>query len=396
MLSITQILLIVLTFLPLFFMMILLALRNKESKANDILIIFMGIIFLQYFFSASENLNYPEIAILGYYLIIPLMLCNPPILYLYSKHLTQEKFSFNWYLLLHFSPALIVLVLNIVTFGSLSYEERFAIVSHQFIGSVDNMLLIFMQTYKISQIVYNMQVAIYSLLMIFVLFRHAKNIASFFSYKQNISLNWLKVFVFLFVCITLIDILLYNTIRTEWYHLLMISYISFLGFFAIKQKDVYLEDNENRIIENKIFLNDIENESDISNMKTTENIKASKFPLSDERIQEIIEKIYTVLSEKKLYKNPKLSLDDLALEIGINKNYLSYILNNHVNKKFYNLINEYRVEEAKKMLRDKKYDNISIEGIANNCGFNSKSVFNPIFKQITGQTPSQHKKQIEK
>ena len=41
------------------------------------------------------------------------------------------------------------------------------------------------------------------------------------------------------------------------------------------------------------------------------------------------------------------------------------------------------------MILDDHYNNISIEGIAKNAGFRSKSTFNQVFKQATGMTPTE-------
>ena len=61
-------------------------------------------------------------------------------------------------------------------------------------------------------------------------------------------------------------------------------------------------------------------------------------------------------------------------------------------KNFYYLINEYRVGEVKKRLKNPKYKNLTILAIAYDSGFNSKSAFNTIFKDMTGLTPSQYLK----
>ena len=50
----------------------------------------------------------------------------------------------------------------------------------------------------------------------------------------------------------------------------------------------------------------------------------------------------------------------------------------------------YRVEEVKQRLKDSKYKNFTILAIAYDSGFNSKSAFNTIFKDLTGMTPSQY------
>ena len=68
---------------------------------------------------------------------------------------------------------------------------------------------------------------------------------------------------------------------------------------------------------------------------------------------------------------------------------------NQLNKSFYDCINQYRVEEAKLLLIDPSKSAHKIASIAFDAGFNSISTFNDVFKKITGQTPSQYRKQAE-
>ena len=63
---------------------------------------------------------------------------------------------------------------------------------------------------------------------------------------------------------------------------------------------------------------------------------------------------------------------------------------------FYDLINSYRIVEAKKRLSSVDYEKYTIEGIGYSCGFNSRSSFFKIFKKETGISPYSYKKSILK
>ena len=69
-------------------------------------------------------------------------------------------------------------------------------------------------------------------------------------------------------------------------------------------------------------------------------------------------------------------------------------VNEKFGKNFYNFVNEYRVKEARILLISNEYENYSIEGIAKTAGFNSKSVFNELFKAHTGLTPKEFKENL--
>lgn len=117
--------------------------------------------------------------------------------------------------------------------------------------------------------------------------------------------------------------------------------------------------------------------------------KNEKTNISRKKSEEYYNKLLFFMEKNKMYINPDLTLSELAEELNISSNNLSFIINKYTNLKFYDFINTYRVEEAKKYLIDSEIDNI-LE-IAYNAGFKSKSTFNKIFKKYTQVTPSEYK-----
>ena len=89
--------------------------------------------------------------------------------------------------------------------------------------------------------------------------------------------------------------------------------------------------------------------------------------------------------------NAELTVQDLSKQLNISRHHLTELLNNDIGKNFFTFINEYRVEEVKRRLLDARFEHLTIVAIAFESGFNSKSTFNSIFKQNTGNTPSQWK-----
>jgi len=95
------------------------------------------------------------------------------------------------------------------------------------------------------------------------------------------------------------------------------------------------------------------------------------------------------LSEKEPFLNPDLSLRELANQIEIHPNHLSWLLNNNFGKNYNEFINKYRIEAFKLNAKAPENANLTIEGLAYESGFNSKTVFNTYFKKETGLTPKQ-------
>ena len=97
------------------------------------------------------------------------------------------------------------------------------------------------------------------------------------------------------------------------------------------------------------------------------------------------EKLEKIMIDKSLYKNPNLSLQDLAQELTISSHQLSQFLNNNLGKNFTSFINEFRINEACKIITSN--DKLTLESIGYDVGFNSKSTFFAAFKKHTGTTP---------
>jgi AraC-like DNA-binding protein len=99
----------------------------------------------------------------------------------------------------------------------------------------------------------------------------------------------------------------------------------------------------------------------------------------------ISEKLESIMNEKSLYKNPNLNLQDLSREINISSHQLSQFLNNNLGKNFTSFVNEFRINEACRIITSN--DKLTLESVGYDVGFNSKSTFFAAFKKHTGTTP---------
>ncbi|MEZ4851347.1 MAG: helix-turn-helix domain-containing protein [Bacteroidia bacterium] len=81
-------------------------------------------------------------------------------------------------------------------------------------------------------------------------------------------------------------------------------------------------------------------------------------------------------------------MPQLAEMLDILPNHLSQLINEKEGRNFYQFVNHYRVEEFKRRVELPESKHLSLLGLAMECGFNSKSTFNSVFKQMVGVTPS--------
>ncbi len=115
--------------------------------------------------------------------------------------------------------------------------------------------------------------------------------------------------------------------------------------------------------------------------------------LSREDEQLILSRLEKVMLERGIFKNPSLKLTDLAAEINVPAHQLSQLLNDNLGKGFSLFINEYRIEEACRILASTP--KLTVDAVGDEVGFNSKSTFFSTFKKLKGITPAMYQQQAK-
>lgn len=101
--------------------------------------------------------------------------------------------------------------------------------------------------------------------------------------------------------------------------------------------------------------------------------------------------ILSLMSTQELYTNPNLKLADVSNAMGLSERNTSLIIKTYHQGNFYDFLNSFRIEEAKRLFIEKQ-DSLTISEVLYDVGFNSKSVFNTLFKKKVGMTPTEFKK----
>jgi YesN/AraC family two-component response regulator len=126
------------------------------------------------------------------------------------------------------------------------------------------------------------------------------------------------------------------------------------------------------------------------------NKKYQTSPLSEEDKKNYLQRIKAYMELEKPYLNANFTLNDLSKEISVPIRYVSQVLNETLNQKFYDHVNQYRIEETKRILSDSSQIDKNISEILYETGFNAKSVFNKSFKKHVGVTPREFREQCQK
>ena len=120
--------------------------------------------------------------------------------------------------------------------------------------------------------------------------------------------------------------------------------------------------------------------------------KYEKSSLKPEQASEYALVLQKYMENEKPYLRNGLKLNDLAQELAIPIHHLSQVINTQYNLNFYDFINKYRVEEAKKLIKDSKES--TLLEIAFSSGFNNKTSFNNAFKKFSELTPFTYRKKV--
>lgn len=245
---------------------------------------------------------------------------------------------------------------------------------------IKNLVLIF-------SLFFGLIIITYCFLSYLKLQKHQKSIYYFSSSVEKIDLKWLQylcIGVSIIAIFWIIDIIFNLSEANTFFDLFISSFYLFGVFFITYYWSIQNEIFPYAKIEKKEIATIID--------ETNENNTNRKKIIPEEKLNQIKADLVLMMKTKKPFLDCELNLFKLATEMNISSHILSYVINTGFEENFFQFVNRYRIEEAKKLIIDCTMDHLSILGIGYEVGFNSKTVFNTTFKKMTGKTPSQFKK----
>jgi AraC-like DNA-binding protein len=299
-----------------------------------------------------------------------------PLLYLYVRFMTDPSRKFNWLALIHFVPFIAFFTISVIFRSEpLVRDLRSFFKPDRFFS----LRIIYSASFFLS-------ITIYSALTFYEIVRHQKNLKNLVSYTSGkITLNWLKIISISFYTAYFVFFVLGglsiigNFIPFDPYFVIFgsIALFSFAySFYGIKQPVIFGE----AVKQNG------------NNVKETE--KYLKSGLKEHQAEKYLQKLIAYMELQKPYLDRDLTIHDVSKMTGIQRHYITQVLNEKFKRNFFTFINEYRVKEVIERFSEVKYNNYTILAIAFDAGFNSKTTFNSIFKSQTGLTPSEYREKI--
>ncbi|WP_242457701.1 helix-turn-helix domain-containing protein [Pedobacter sp. BS3] len=113
-------------------------------------------------------------------------------------------------------------------------------------------------------------------------------------------------------------------------------------------------------------------------------------PFNPELMNMYVCRLETYVRLEEPFKKQGFTVNELALALQIPLHHLSYVLNHYYKQRFTDFINTCRVNYVKKRLEREDWRSFTLEALANEAGFASRSTFFTSFKKVTGLSPSQY------
>lgn len=348
------------------FLMVLLSVflftvKTKNNRVSNgifaLYLLFIAFDLIGFFTSRTEN--YPIV----HSLKMASTLAQLPLFYLYVLSACYSNFKIKTKHLLHF----IVFVAFFIIYKATGLSK---------------------QSLLIGEIVGEIQYVLYIVAIFFVLRQYKSVYLENYANANNAVYKWLLQITILF-CIghafviirwlfeksDLRDYILNTNV------LISLSVLSITIFFVLKalyQPELFKGVNIN-----------------LKPLNSTVKNKSPKNKIPPDTLEhEYLKKIRTLMLREKPYLDPELTLQKLATQAGIPEKELSLLINHHLNKHFFDFINEYRINDAKKILEDPAQKTLTVLEILYSVGFNSKSSFYTAFKKETNQTPTAFRKSM--
>lgn len=351
------------------FVVYLLAGEQRKRFINIRLAVFLtcNFLYLAGFLLSYFVLSLPEFFYIFYVVIISSGWFFGPTLLFYTETVLNGDTNFGKLNNLHFLPWLVVLsvklvfIINSITAGV------------PLIGSLPKPV----QT--IIQFAFFIQILVYLIFILARIYTSREEAKNYISSFQRTAYAFLLLVVFGFFAMWVIDLIhfILNIVSGEYYNFLILLSVLINLIFA-----------------NILIIRGLKEYHLILTTEKQNKPRYQKSVLSSEDVHNSGERLKKILQEEKIYLDPDLSINLLAGKVGLPVKELSRVINEYFGVNFYDLINRYRIDEARRIMESSDGMNKTILEILYEAGFNSKSVFNNSFKKYTGITPTQFRRSL--
>ncbi len=122
-----------------------------------------------------------------------------------------------------------------------------------------------------------------------------------------------------------------------------------------------------------------------------EKVAAYRSLVSPSTMDEMQEKIMNIVVFQKKYRDKDYSAKRLAEDLGTNTRYISAVVYVRFHMNYTSFVNKYRIDDARTILVDKRYQKLTMEEVADMVGFANRQSFYASFFKLLGMTPREYK-----
>jgi AraC-like DNA-binding protein len=302
-----------------------------------------------------------------------------PVVYFYTKSLLNSSFKFSKKDWIHLIPSLLYLIYSLVIF----ITDKLILDEYYFYADGRDKDLA--NWYQVAGLI---SMLFYLVLSLHYYENYKKLVFDTVSYAETILFRWIRNFMIAFLSILILRVLFFilnpnwGEFGSQFWH-----YISFSFVFYYISINGY-----SNTIKATVF-NHTKKEINVFSQEETSKINSQESPIKKD-IELWKQKLLTIITERKLYTNPRLTLSEVAQELKTTSKVVSSIVNTGFQMNFNDFINHYRIEAVKEKLHQGEQHTTTLLGIAYDCGFNSKATFNRAFKKSTSLSPKDYLEKI--
>ncbi|MEL6628281.1 MAG: helix-turn-helix domain-containing protein [Bacteroidota bacterium] len=341
-------------------------LRLKERAAPQyILIIFWALILnvVVYFYATLHELSILQFV--TNYLQSGVRFLIPPLMYVYVKSIFVDRSTLIRSSAKHFIVFFIFFLAYVIPKSINPYTEYIDIIHTIF------------PNWAVIQDIFGI---VYFLLALKLFYKFRGLMKQNYSRIEEQDFYWVEKFLLSFLMVLTVDLIItfveiYIGVYVDWDAYITVAFlvvaIAYIGYYGLTQSSVFLP---------RFLVEEVQ--------QVNEQDQPSATYLKAEEKEELKTRFDRCMQEEKLFLVQGLSLKSLATSMDIPERKLSAFFSEALGSNFYDTINSYRVEEAKRVLRSDTLKQQSIAGIALSCGFSSKSSFYRIFKKATNMSPT--------
>ena len=300
---------------------------------------------------------------------------SPAILFLYTKSVIGLLKNRDFY---HLIPGIIDFFFSVSLFlfpddlGVKFYDSKYPFVTIFFVYIIPAYYVI------------------YAFKSIIIINENKLKIPMLYSIDELNRLNWIKITCYILIVANLFEAITSLMMISQSFTLYAYLFAVCMSAFVIYWITIYGLNQKN------LFLSLISTEekeeafSPIDDTNLEKPLEQKKNYLDDDS-RERFDLIVSFINTTNIYKNKDLNLFLLSDLIQMPYREVSRLINIHSNKNFNQFINEFRINEAKRLIALDSLNKFNLSGVALEVGFNSRSTFFTSFKSVTGMTPIEFK-----